>query len=757
MHGGAAYNQPNLSPWQPFRIRGAFTPAALAALLLAAASAATAPAPLRTVASIRRLLPAAAARHLPARITGVVTYFGRSTGREGVPPALYLQDATGGIFVDLQTLHPPLRAGDRVRVIGHTGAGDVAPILVARQVRLLGVGRLPAAQPENLRQAETGLDDAQWILVRGVIQAQRFTPKGLRLTLKENLARLVARLPITPADHPPVWVDAGVRVTGVLAHVMTPSHPARVELFVPSIAAVQVVQPAPAHPFHLPLQSISALLRYTAWGVFPHRVRVQGVVTAVGESGFALQDATGGAWLQWAAGRIPAGRLRLGERVTAVGFPSVSEGGVVLDDVLVQALGLGPAPRPARLPRTAAAQRVNGQLEFAVARLRQVVITPPEGPAQEISLYLSRGGAPLQAVLYGSEAARLARRHLPPGSVLRLTGIAVPLPGSGGGLPGAAMAWRLWLRGSSDVVVLQAPSWWTAERLHWLFFGLLLVALLALLWNLVLRRSLRQQAATILRQTGERVELERQLQHAQRMEALGRLAGGIAHDFNNLLTVVSGRTAMLLATGCSDRERAGLEAIQGATDRAAALTRQLLAYSRRQTFSPAPLDLNAMLAEFLPMLRALVGDSIELVTDLAPQLPLIFADRGPLEQAVMNLVINARDAMPNGGPLRLATFLAPPAESPAGKHHGRRVCLQVTDSGAGMSEEVQQRIFEPFFTTKEPGRGTGLGLALVYGIVEQSGGEISVRSALGHGSTFTILLPLAGSGVPLAAAAAPNA
>ena len=319
------------------------------------------------------------------------------------------------------------------------------------------------------------------------------------------------------------------------------------------------------------------------------------------------------------------------------------------------------------------------------------------------------------------------------------------------------MAWRLWLRGSSDVVVLQAPSWWTAERLHWLFFGLLLLALLALLWNLVLRRSLRQQAATILRQTGERAELERQLQHAQRMEALGRLAGGIAHDFNNLLTVVSGRTAMLLATGCSDRERAGLEAIQGATDRAAALTRQLLAYSRRQTFSPAPLDLNAMLAEFLPMLRALVGDSIELVTDLAPQLPLIFADRGPLEQAVMNLVINARDAMPNGGPLRLATALAPPEDSPAGKHHGPRVRLQVTDSGAGMSEEVQQRIFEPFFTTKEPGRGTGLGLALVYGIVEQSGGEISVRSALGQGSTFTIFLPLAGSGVPLTTAAAPNA
>jgi signal transduction histidine kinase len=730
----------------------------LAALLLAAASAAAAPAPLRTVAAIRRLLPAAAARHLPARITGVVTYFGRITGREGAPPALYVQDATGGIYVDLQTLHPPLRAGDRVRVIGHTGAGDVAPILVARQVRLLGVGRLPAARAENLRQAETGLDDAQRIQVRGVIQAQRFTPKGLRLTLKENLARLVARLPITPADHPPEWVDAGVRVTGVLAHVMTPSHPARVELFVPSIAAVQVVQPPPAHPFHLPRQRISALLRYTAWGVFPHRVRVQGVVTAVGESGFALQDATGGAWLQWAAGRVPAERLRLGERVTAVGFPTVSDSGVVLDDVRVQALGLGPPPRPGRLPRTAAAaQRVNGRLEFAVARLRQVVITPPTGPTQEIRLYLSRGGAPLQAVLYGSEAARLASRHLPPGSVLRLTGIAVPLPGAGGGLPGAAMAWRLWLRGSSDVVVLRAPSWWTAERLHGLFFGLLLVALLALLWNLVLRRSLRQQAATILRQTGERAELERQLQHAQRMEALGRLAGGIAHDFNNLLTVVSGRTAMLLATGCSDRERAGLEAIQGAADRAAALTRQLLAYSRRQTFSPAPLDLNAMLAEFLPMLRALVGDSIELVTDLAPQLPLIFADRGPLEQAVMNLVINARDAMPNGGPLRLATALAPPTDSPAGKHHGPRVRLQVTDSGAGMSEEVQQRIFEPFFTTKEPGRGTGLGLALVYGIVEQSGGEISVRSALGQGSTFTIFLPLAGSGVPLAAAATPNA
>lgn len=732
---------------------------AVAVLLLAAARGAAPVPPLRTVAAIRGLRPAAAARHLPAQVTGVVTYYGQIMGQAGLAPALYVQDATGGIYVDLQALHPQLRAGDRVRVMGRTGAGDVAPILVARQVQMLGAGRLPAAQPEDLRQAETGLDDAQRIAVRGVIQAQRFTPKGLRLVLKENLARLVARLPITPADHPPSWVDAGVRVTGVLAHVVRPDHPPRVELFVPSIAAVRVLQPAPAQPFRLRRQRISALLRYTAWGVFPHRVRVQGVVTAVSGSGFALQDATGGAWLQWATNRrVPAGRLRLGERVAAVGFPSVSQGGVVLEDVLVKALGMGPPPKPAQLPRTAAgAQRVNGQLEYAVARLRQVVITPPEGPPQEISLYLSRGGAPLQAVLYGSEAARLARRRLPPGSVLRLTGIAVPLAAAGGGLPGAAMAWRLWLRGSSDVVVLQAPSWWTAERLHWLFFGLLLVALLALLWNLVLRRSLRQQAATILRQTGERAELERQLQHAQRMEALGRLAGGIAHDFNNLLTVVSGRTAMLLAGDCSDRERAGLEAIQGATDRAAALTRQLLAYSRRQAFSPAPLDLNAMLAEFFPMLRALVGDSIELVTDLAPQLPLVFADRGPLEQAVMNLVINARDAMPNGGPLRVATTLAPPVDSPAEKRRGHRVCLQVTDSGAGMSEDVQQRIFEPFFTTKEPGRGTGLGLALVYGIVEQSGGEISVRSAPGQGSTFTILLPLAGAGVPLASAAASKA
>ncbi|MGH9536214.1 MAG: sensor histidine kinase, partial [Terriglobales bacterium] len=606
----------------------------------------------------------------------------------------------------------------------------------------------------------TGLDDGQRIAVQGVVQAEDFSPQGLMLTLKGSWNRVRVLLPVLPAAHPPNWVDAGVSVAGVLANLFVGQRRIGAEIFAPSLAAVRVLQPPPAHPFGVPLQSVSALLRYTDWGVFPHRVRVQGVVTAVAAAGFALQDATGGAWLQWAAGAAPAPPLRLGEAVTAIGFPVLSNGAVVMQGVQARRLGLGPPPLPVALPTTTAANgNINGRLVFAVARLRDIVFSPGAGDSKQVTLYLSRGRQRLQAELEGPAAARLAARGLRPDSRLRLTGIAIPMLNSAPTLLTPVAEWRLWLRNSADVVVLETPPWWTAAHRAWLLGGLALLALLVVLWNLLLRRSLRQQAAAILRQTGERSELERQLQHAQRMEALGRLAGGIAHDFNNLLTVVSGRAAMLLEGACDDRQRGGLQAIQGATDRAAALTRQLLAYSRRQKLAPAPLDLNQVLTEFLPMLRALVGDSIALETDLAPQLPRIFADRGPIEQVVMNLAINARDAMPSGGRLRLATALASPPDATPGAapHGGRRkrfVRLEVNDNGAGMTEEVRQRIFEPFFTTKDPGHGTGLGLALVYGIVEQSGGEIAVRSAPGQGTTFTLHLPLAGAGARALAARA---
>ncbi|MBZ5622962.1 MAG: PAS domain S-box protein [Acidobacteriia bacterium] len=244
----------------------------------------------------------------------------------------------------------------------------------------------------------------------------------------------------------------------------------------------------------------------------------------------------------------------------------------------------------------------------------------------------------------------------------------------------------------------------------------------------------------------ERTRLEQQLLQAQKMESVGRLAGGVAHDFNNLLTVINGYCNMLLGDfGSGDSLREGLEEIRVAGERAAILTQQLLAFSRKQMVELKAINLNDAVDEAGKMLRRLISEDIDIVTKLHPGLGLVMADSGQMNQILMNLIVNARDAMPRGGTITIGTGNVEVDESsadclPDGKP-GRYVLLSVSDTGIGMSPETMQKIFEPFFTTKAGGVGTGLGLATVYGIVQQSGGWIRVSSQPEHGTTFRIYLP----------------
>ncbi|MBW1712184.1 MAG: response regulator, partial [Deltaproteobacteria bacterium] len=245
----------------------------------------------------------------------------------------------------------------------------------------------------------------------------------------------------------------------------------------------------------------------------------------------------------------------------------------------------------------------------------------------------------------------------------------------------------------------------------------------------------------------ERKELEEQLRQSQKMEAVGRLAGGVAHDFNNLLTAITGYSALVLEGLEKDHPlRASVEEIMKAGQRASSLTGQLLAFSRRQVLQFRVLDLNEVVADMEDMLKRLVGEDIEFVTKPAPELGRVRVDLGQIQQVIMNLVINARDSMIQGGRLTIETanLKADQVDPPAGGSgsNGDWVVLSVSDTGQGMDPQTQAHIFEPFFTTKEMGKGTGLGLSTVYGIVQQSGGQVKVFSEPGQGATFQVLLPL---------------
>ncbi len=275
-------------------------------------------------------------------------------------------------------------------------------------------------------------------------------------------------------------------------------------------------------------------------------------------------------------------------------------------------------------------------------------------------------------------------------------------------------------------------------------------------------RAFESMRGTLQHNEAQRKQLEGDLRQSQKMDALGRLAGGVAHDFNNLLTVIKGNSDLALdQIEPGEPARANCEQISKVADKAASLTRQLLAFSRRQVLQPKVLDLNDLVLESSRLLKRLLREDIEFSVSFGESLGRVLADPGQIEQVLLNLTVNAADAMPEGGTLLIETHNVNADERYARMHApvkpGRYVMLAVTDSGTGMSEEIKTRIFEPFFTTKEPGKGTGLGLATVYGIVNQSSGYIHVDSAPGTGTRFEIYLPQTQEKLPVAPSPEPLA
>jgi signal transduction histidine kinase/CheY-like chemotaxis protein len=253
----------------------------------------------------------------------------------------------------------------------------------------------------------------------------------------------------------------------------------------------------------------------------------------------------------------------------------------------------------------------------------------------------------------------------------------------------------------------------------------------------------------------DKLKLEAQLRQAQKMESIGQLAAGVAHDFNNMLTVIQGHSGMLLAkSGLPPEMLDSAQAIYFAAERAAGLTRQLLMFSRKNVMQPKLLDPREVVSNLTKMLKRVLGEPVTLGFHPPTEIPLVHGDAGMIEQVIMNLAVNARDAMPNGGTLTISTSAVEITDAYVQTHPEARlgafVCLGVSDTGCGMDSATLSRVFEPFFTTKEVGKGTGLGLATVYGIVKQHEGWIEVASEVGKGSTFTVFLPASGEPVKAA-------
>jgi PAS domain S-box-containing protein len=801
---------------------------------------------LPTLTQIRQVrgLPASlASKSYPVHIHGVVTY------QDPTGSLQFVQDRSGGIFIDSQVTHMTSfpNARQLVDVQGFSAPGDYAPVVEVQTVRVIGKGNYPEPLSAPMQVLMTGAEDSQWVTVNGVVRGESVTNNTTVLSMATGDSVMDVVVP-NESEHttPHSLVDAWIEVQGVCGTIFdTDRNLTGIRLFVPGWDQVQMWTPGVDDPFALPVRSISALLEFRAGATGLHRSHVQGTVLARRLDGsFYLQDETGGVLIQPQKSSTP---VKAGEAVELVGFPSVIDRLPVLQEAVVRPLKHGPVPHAARITAdTPFNQKLNGTLTRFQAR----VIEHSSSSSQE-SLMVQFGPWITDAILEKDQPNNLLA-HIQPGSIVELTGVYLARLDDNR----KVQSFQLLCRNADDVRVLSWPSWWTARRVGWLFAGLAVTLGLALGWVTSLRRQVHQrtrelraseerfskafQASPIpmailrctdghfldanqsflvlsgypaeqllehspvelqlwaaepnsapnplslegrlrnqsralrqsdgsIRQTlistepislgavpclllivediTEQLKLETQLRQVQKMEVIGRMASGIAHEFNNIHTVIQGDVGLLLTARLTDAERRNLlDHIMKASQRTASVTRQLLAFSRKQVLQPSLLNLSAVVQNTREMLTRLLEGKHKIEFRCSGELPSILADEGGLQQILVNLVLNARDAMPGEGVIEITTELAVLDKAAASAYPNGRpgsfACLTVADHGHGMTPEVLAHIFDPFFTTKEVGKGTGLGLTAIHGVVKQHEGWIAVTSEVGRGSTFKIFLPL---------------
>lgn len=694
------------------------------------------PPPIRSAQEVRYLPPEEAARGHAVKLTGIVTHV---LARDN---SFYIQDETAGIHVRATPDAIGLLQGETVEVVGVTDRGEFAPSIAPKSVRRLGKGNLPMPWPFDLSISESRWLHGQWVRAWAVIKEVRtekgmtyfdvWTPRGFAVLVVAGEWGMAA---LQMRKH-------AVIVNGV-CEACFEDRQIRMR---PNILLAQLPErlPTPIEPpggSAAPPRMIDTLLTFAP---DPHpgarRVKIAGVVTAAPlPQVLAIQDESGGSLI---VVENPPAQFSIGDRVEAYGYLEVEGRRIALIQATVKKLGQGALPAPAamrasELAQTEARHAIRVELEGRVEEMRKLedwTVLTLDDEGTRFEAYLA--GSPQQNRLDAVE----------PGT--RVTVVGVPMDitpdHKAPTVPGVFLNDRDALNLGPPPPKLQqgqtTPSWWTDDRLGYALGGFAAVLLLGGSWLLALRVQVRRAANEVKRQYEEKAQLKDQLRQATKLEAVGRLAGGIAHDFNNLLTVINGCAELLAEESAQDGGKLSeLTAdIRRAGERAASLTGQLLTFSRKREIQISAVDLNEVMRDTVRLLDRVLGEHIRIETSLATDLPAVRGEPGLLHQVVMNLAVNAKDAMPHGGVLSFSTSLFTEMVEDEPGLAREFVRLTVSDTGVGMSDEVKARIFEPFFTTKEVGEGTGLGLATVYGAIQTVRGRIRVDSAIGRGTKFFI-------------------
>lgn len=686
---------------------------------------------LTRVTQVRSLSSREASQGYPVRVVGTVTYSDPKNFEQ------YIQDDSAGIYINLNRNDILLASGQKVEITGFSGPGDYAPVIHATEVRVLGEGSLPEPRVSTFPMMLTGVEDSQWISLQGVIRGQIVVNNVPFLLMATGDALVKLRLP--DAGKPSAiakCIDAAVEVHGVCKTIVNERRRLEgVELHVPDWTQIEIKESPPDDPFKLTTHPINELSQFHSGNSGLHRTRLQGLVTLRQPNGsFFLEDDSGGIRVE---PRDPLPDQLTNQCVEVVGFPATVDGLPVLQEAMYRPLNELKSLAPKELM---AESPLNEELHAALVWMDCRVLDHFESRRDE-RLTVQLGSSVVDAFLQKtSEEARLGK--IPIGSVLRLTGVYLARLDEAR----KVQSFQMLLRSPGDVTVLSRPAWWTSSHVYWVLGGGFGVLLMAVAWIGLLHTQVNQRTHELRAEIEERKRLEVQLRQAQKMEAIGQLAGGVAHDFNNILLAILLHLGLLQDSSDLPVDlRLSLQELEKEANRAATLTRQLLLFGRRQVMIVKPLVLNEVVSNLLQMLRRLLGEHIQLTFRCECSGHRIEADAGMMEQVVVNLCVNARDAMPKGGNLTIhckgVVFDADAARHNPEARPGQFVCLSVTDTGVGMDEQTLKRVFEPFFTTKGVGKGTGLGLATVYGIVKQHDGWVEVESVLGQGTTFRVLLP----------------